>query len=965
MAGQTEVDSFTYRMTDSAGATSTATVNVTVVGANDGPIANDDSITTYDNTPQTILNVLGNDTDPDVGDILSIAGFDTVSSQGNAISQNVSDNLVFDIGNRYQYLAQGQTVIDTFSYGITDTSGAASTAQVTMTITGANDAPVTTADTANVQEDSNIAAIGNVLADDSDVDQGTVLGVANAGAFAGQYGQLTLQADGAYSYALNNNALAVQSLAAGQIVTETFAYQATDGLVNTPSTLTVTITGANDDPVTEADTVSVQKNLILAAVGNVLANDNDVDQGSLLSVANAGMFAGQYGQLTLQADGNYTYALNNALATVQALGAGQSVTDNFAYQATDGIASTPSTLTVTIAGTNSNTAPVTAVDTATVHEDHCTKTCGNVLANDSDADPGTVLAVANAGVYAGTYGNLVLEANGCYSYTLNNCAPAVQSLAQGQTVTDTFAYQATDGKLFTPSILTVTIKGANDAPVVVADCASVQEDVVLTASGNVLANDRDIDQGTVLTVANAGTLQGKYGSLILNANGSYTYTLNNSACNVQSLVGGQTVTDSFTYKATDGIATTVSTLAINIIGSNDGVVLNGSCRNDRLTGTDCDDNLYGNGGNDTLFGLGGNDLLDGGSGSDAMIGGTGDDTYVVDSACDIVTEKANEGVDTVKSSVSYTLGANVENLILTATNSSCRHTSDASINGTGNTLDNVIVGNTANNILRGGSGNDTLFGDLGNDSLNGDAGNDILQGGAGNDTLTDTAGNNLLDGGAGTDTLTGDSSNEIYIGGTCNDTINAGNGANVIAFNKGDGRDIVNGVAGTGNTISLGGNFAYADLALQKSGNDLVLNVGSEDNITLKGWYAGIKDILTLQVVETAMSDFNPGSADVLRNSDVETFNFQKMVTVFDQARAANPHITMWGMTDALLDVHLTSSDTAALGGDLAYVYGSQGNLTGFNVSTAESELSNTQFGRTAQTLNPWPTLNTGTAQIR
>lgn len=98
---------------------------------------------------------------------------------------------------------------------------------------------------------------------------------------------------------------------------------------------------------------------------------------------------------------------------------------------------------------------------------------------------------------------------------------------------------------------------------------------------------------------------------------------------------------------------------------------------------------------------------------------------------------------------------------------------------------------------------------------------------------------------------------------------------------------------------------------------------------------------------------------------NVENFNFQQMVAAFDQARAANPGITMWGLTNALLNAHLSSSDTAALGGDLAYIYGSQGSLSGFNVTSSESELSNSQFGKTAQALNPWTTLNTGTAQIR
>jgi len=229
----------------------------------------------------------------------------------------------------------------------------------------------------------------------------------------------------------------------------------------------------------------------------------------------------------------------------------------------------------------------------------------------------------------------------------------------------------------------------------------------------------------------------------------------------------------------------------------------------------------------------------------------------------------------------------------------------------------------------------------------------------------DASGNHLVLGTAAINSIKATTGNEIMIGGQGNDTLTTGTGTNLIAFNKGDGKDTVIDTAGVNNTLSLGGNFAFADLALQKSGNNLILDIGASDSITFKNWYTGTKNIVDLQVIETAMSDFNHGSTDILRNSNVETFNFQQMVTAFDQARAANPGITLWGMTNALLTAHLSSSDAAVLGGDLAYVYGSQSSLSGMNVSAAESTLSNSQFAAAPQTLNPWPTLNTGTAQIR
>jgi serralysin len=166
--------------------------------------------------------------------------------------------------------------------------------------------------------------------------------------------------------------------------------------------------------------------------------------------------------------------------------------------------------------------------------------------------------------------------------------------------------------------------------------------------------------------------------------------------------------------AIDGTGNTLDNI---LRGNNSANVLDGGSGNDTL---------MGNGGNDTLTGSSGNDKLNGGIGADGMTGGSGNDYYYVDNTGDTVSESAGAGNDTVKSTISWTLGANFEQLTLSGS---------AIIDGTGNSLDNIVRGNNAANTLDGGAGADTIFGNGGNDTLIGGAGRDTMVGGSGNDTF--------------------------------------------------------------------------------------------------------------------------------------------------------------------------------------------------------------------------------------
>jgi Ca2+-binding RTX toxin-like protein len=215
-----------------------------------------------------------------------------------------------------------------------------------------------------------------------------------------------------------------------------------------------------------------------------------------------------------------------------------------------------------------------------------------------------------------------------------------------------------------------------------------------------------------------------------------------------------------------------------------------------LTGTSRNDILRGLGGNDTLSGLGGNDRLDGGTGNDLMRGAAGHDTYVVDSTRDVAIESANAGIDRILSSVTRTLGANIENLTLVG---------GTAIGGTGNSLRNLIIGNSAPNTLRGLDGFDDLRGGGGNDRLEGGRGGDRIDGGLGND---------------------------LMIGATGEDSYVVNSAGDVVLEASGGGNDLVS----SSISYRLGSNLerlALTGRAVSATGNDFdnVILGNSADNI--------------------------------------------------------------------------------------------------------------------------------------
>jgi Ca2+-binding RTX toxin-like protein len=231
---------------------------------------------------------------------------------------------------------------------------------------------------------------------------------------------------------------------------------------------------------------------------------------------------------------------------------------------------------------------------------------------------------------------------------------------------------------------------------------------------------------------------------------SVTFTLPEFVENL-SLITGAGLISGFGNELDNTIHGNNSNNVLFGLGGDDLLIGHGG--NDTMNGHDGNDELYGSEDNDTLEGGAGSDTMDGGTGTDTMRGGSGNDYYFVDNSGDTVTENANEGHDTVYSSVTFTLGANVEDLGMQA----------GAADGTGNALDNVISGNAGDNEIRGLDGEDLLKGGGGADVLRGGDQNDELYGQGGDDTLRGDAGDDEMYGGANDDSYFVNSSGDLVV----------------------------------------------------------------------------------------------------------------------------------------------------------------------------------------------------------
>jgi len=389
----------------------------------------------------------------------------------------------------------------------------------------------------------------------------------------------------------------------------------------------------------------------------------------------------------------------------------------------------------------------------------------------------------------------------------------------------------------------------NQAPLAVDDVAAVREDLVLLATGNVVANDSD--DGTTLTVSNAGTTVGASGTLTLAPNGDFSYLLDNAS--VQSLAEGEVIVDAFGYTVVDDNTanpkSASATLTVSITGTNDAPVLAQAFLAQHAVE-----------GEAFAYGFGTGQFVDVDQGDTlgyaaSLADGAPLPTWLSFDA----STRAFSGVPTaadighldVRVSATDAFGAAASGVFSVAVQ--CAGV-------------NHIVGTVHDDSLIGTDCADRIEARNGKDRLEGRGGNDFLIGGNAKDVLLGGAGNDLLCGGNSPDLLEGGAGSNVFIGGKGADSIVATGTNDVVAWNRGDGPDEVTlGASGLQNrlTLSFGGGVRLRDIGFERRGTCLIVDAGG-DAITITNWYAlalAERPALTVQLIDRDVRHFEVATA--------------------------------------------------------------------------------------------------------
>ncbi|MFZ4858504.1 MAG: beta strand repeat-containing protein [Desulfuromonadaceae bacterium] len=907
-AGEQKLEQFSVAVNDGHSVT-TRTVSVTITGTNDVPVVAAADVTgavTELVTPVSNLTDTGtiSFTDVDLTDIHSISAVTPSGTPLGTLTANVStDSTGTGLGgavtwnytvaaSAFEYLAAGQTKVEAFSFNLLDGNGGSVTRTVSVTITGTNDVPVVAAADVTGAVTELVTPVGNLTDTGtisfSDVDLTDAHSISVVTPSAGALGTLTAMkttdttgtgTGGLVSWNYTVAASAVEYLDAGQTKVETFSFDLLDGQGGVVTrTVSVTITGTSDNvppvvaltDVTGAVTEQFNPAGNLTNSGTISFTDTDLTDVHRLSVVIPS--AGALGSLTATkttdttgtgTGGVITWRYTVAASAVEYLTAGQTKVETFSFDLLDGNGGIVSrTVTVTITGTND--APVVAATDVTGAISELDTPTGTLTDSGTisftDVDLNDIHSLSVVTPSAGALGTLTAVksadttgtgSGGMVSWNYSVAAAAVEYLSAGQTKVETFSFNVLDDHGgSTTRIVTVTITGTNDVPVVAAvDVTGAVYELVtatgnLTDTGTISFTDVDLtDVHSISTVTSTGTPLGSLTARVstdttgTGTGGVVTWEYTVAASAVEYLATGQTKVETFSFNLIDGNGGIVTrTVDVTITGTNNIKTLTENADvytatpysdtiyalggNDVITGGAGNDTIYGGDGNDVLYGLAGNDLLYGGSGNDILDGGAGIDTADYSASIDSVTVvllKLTEQVVSAGSGNDTIIG--IENVIGSATSANFLY---------GNAVANIFTGGIGNDILVGNGGSDILIGGAGNDLINGGSGNDTMTGGDGDDTFAGLmTGDDYIDGGAGIDTI-----DYSTVTGVANVTVTLAIVSQPIGGTAGnDTITNIESIIGSATVVNnLYGNFVANSLT-GGSGNDTLVGNGGNDTL--------------------------------------------------------------------------------------------------------------------------------------
>ncbi|WP_397446185.1 Ig-like domain-containing protein [Polaribacter sp. R77954] len=568
-------DSFEYTLCDSSNNCDTAVVNITVDSVNDAPVANNDVVSTPEDTP-AIVNVTTNDTDVD-------GTIDVATVDLDPATPGIQDT--FTVANEGTYTVDNLGIV-TFTpvanfngpatpvnYTVNDNDGTTSNiATIAVTVTGVNDAPVANNDVVSTPEDT--PAIVNVTTNDTDVD-GTI-DVATVDldpATPGIQDTFTVANEGTYT--VDNLGVVTFTPVGnfnGPATPVNYTVNDNDGTTSNIATIAVTVTGVNDAPVANNDVVSTPEDT--PAIVNVTTNDTDVD--GTIDVATVDLDPATPGiQDTFTVANEGTYTVDNlgiVTFTPVANFNGPATPVNYTVNDNDGTTSNIATIAVTVTGVND--APVANNDVVSTPED--TPAIVNVTTNDTDVD-GTI-DVATVDLDPATPGiqdTFTVANEG--TYTVDNLGVVTFTPVgnfNGPATPVNYTVNDNDGTTSNIATIAVTVTGVNDAPVANNDVVSTPEDT--PAIVNVTTNDTDVD-GTidVATVDLDPATPGIQDTFTVANEG--TYTVDNLGIVTFTPVAnfnGPATPVNYTVNDNDGTTSNIATIAVTVTGVNDAPVAN-------------------------------------------------------------------------------------------------------------------------------------------------------------------------------------------------------------------------------------------------------------------------------------------------------------------------------------------------------------------------------------------------------